>query len=419
MSSPGKGTARMDPIAVVEAAYELETPLEAWLQRLAQRIRPDLDCGSGAQATLYGASPAHSGVVAAGMAGAPPGLVQWLEDKRVQEGLPSPAALATLPLGHHSYSELAHAKGWGSLHDLAPPLDGTRIRDWRAVLTTDRSQWLLLVGGLSTRPEYTSRLRQHAYRRIAKHLGQAMRLRWALLHGYPVIEEAVVSPSGAILHAEGDAKQPSVRDQLRAAAARIDRARGRLRNRAPMEALDLWHGIIDGRWSLVDRFESDGRRTLVAVRNDARCLDPRLLTPRQRQTVRLVAEGLSNKEIAHELGTTEGNIGTHVASALHKLGAACRTDLAAWAKSREAREATFRWGGLDMAIASSASSPPDIPGLTPTERNIVHAALRGMTDRQIASTRGRSPRTVANQLRSIFRKLGVQSRAELAARVVE
>lgn len=185
-----------------------------------------------------------------------------------------------------------------------------------------------------------------------------MRLRWAAFHDVPLLEEAILSPAGTVVHAEGEAKQRSVRDKLRAAASRIDRARGRMRKNSPMEALDLWRGIIDGRWSLIDRFESDGRRTLVAVRAASPCPDPRSLTPRQRQVVRLVAAGLSNKQIAYELGTTESNIGTHVASALHKLRASSRADLAAWANGRQAREATFDLGGLEMAIASSASAPP-------------------------------------------------------------
>ena len=42
--------------------------------------------------------------------------------------------------------------------------------------------------------------------------------------------------------------------------------------------------------------------------------------------------------------------------------------------------------------------------------------LAGLANAAIARRRGTSARTVANQVASIFRKLGVQSRAELAAR---
>lgn len=59
----------------------------------------------------------------------------------------------------------------------------------------------------------------------------------------------------------------------------------------------------------------------------------------------------------------------------------------------------------------------DLPrhGLTESERFIALALLRGCTNDEIARLRGTSPRTVANQVASIFRKLGVHSRAEMAA----
>jgi DNA-binding NarL/FixJ family response regulator len=42
--------------------------------------------------------------------------------------------------------------------------------------------------------------------------------------------------------------------------------------------------------------------------------------------------------------------------------------------------------------------------------------LRGASNAQIAAARAKSARTIANQVASIFRKLGAHSRAELAVR---
>ncbi len=61
-----------------------------------------------------------------------------------------------------------------------------------------------------------------------------------------------------------------------------------------------------------------------------------------------------------------------------------------------------------------ASSP--VPRLTPAERDVASALLRGLSNDAIAVHRGSAPRTVANQIASLYRKLGVRSRAELAAR---
>ena len=42
--------------------------------------------------------------------------------------------------------------------------------------------------------------------------------------------------------------------------------------------------------------------------------------------------------------------------------------------------------------------------------------LAGMSTTAIAAERGRAERTIANQIAAIYRKLGVGSRSELAAR---
>lgn len=44
--------------------------------------------------------------------------------------------------------------------------------------------------------------------------------------------------------------------------------------------------------------------------------------------------------------------------------------------------------------------------------------LSGLSNAEVAKKRGTAVRTVANQLQSLFRKLGVNSRAELSARLV-
>jgi len=65
---------------------------------------------------------------------------------------------------------------------------------------------------------------------------------------------------------------------------------------------------------------------------------------------------------------------------------------------------TFR---LDVAMAERR--------LTSAEKSVVSAIFEGKSNEAIARDRGTSPRTVANQVASIFRKHAVASRAELVA----
>ncbi|MDB4964227.1 MAG: hypothetical protein JWP01_4226 [Myxococcales bacterium] len=58
-----------------------------------------------------------------------------------------------------------------------------------------------------------------------------------------------------------------------------------------------------------------------------------------------------------------------------------------------------------------------VEGLTPAEHAVAQLAMSGMSNAAIARRRKCSARTVANQLAAVYRKLGVQSRGELAARL--
>lgn len=56
-----------------------------------------------------------------------------------------------------------------------------------------------------------------------------------------------------------------------------------------------------------------------------------VVTPREREIVVLVAEGLSNRQIAEQLFVSERTVETHVSHVLAKLGGSKRMDIATWA----------------------------------------------------------------------------------------
>jgi DNA-binding NarL/FixJ family response regulator len=70
----------------------------------------------------------------------------------------------------------------------------------------------------------------------------------------------------------------------------------------------------------------DRGRKAVLHRDGAREPIAEALTPRERDVLALVAEGLPNKTIAAALGISDQTVKFHVAAIIGKLGAANRTD---------------------------------------------------------------------------------------------
>jgi DNA-binding NarL/FixJ family response regulator len=96
--------------------------------------------------------------------------------------------------------------------------------------------------------------------------------------------------------------------------------------------------------------DCDGREVLAAIRSAAEGnapLDPRVArallpsaTPRVRDTLsvrelqvlRLVAQGLANKQIGRTLGITERTVKVHVGNVFRRIGVTDRTSAAMWAR---------------------------------------------------------------------------------------
>ena len=87
--------------------------------------------------------------------------------------------------------------------------------------------------------------------------------------------------------------------------------------------------------------------------------------------------------------------------------------------------ATGRAMPLEQAIEYALEDQPVPPspagagGLSPREIEVLRLVAEGLTDGQVAERLYVSPRTVSNHLRSIYKKLGVPSRAAAARKAVE
>jgi DNA-binding NarL/FixJ family response regulator len=188
----------------------------------------------------------------------------------------------------------------------------------------------------------------------------------------------------------------------------MDRARTRAGRADPLHALELWHGLLAGRWSLVDHVDRDGRRLVLARRNEPEGRgDHPALTSRQRQVLFYASVGWSLKQLAYALGLAEGTITHHLRVALRKVGMSSRAELVR-VTTEIAVDAMMR----GLAPPEPATAPEREP-LTAAERAIVDGVIATWSNARIAEARGVSLHTVANQLTSIYRKLGLRGRHEL------
>jgi DNA-binding CsgD family transcriptional regulator len=139
--------------------------------------------------------------------------------------------------------------------------------------------------------------------------------------------DAVLTSAGAVSHAETSAQDAQARAVLSRAVKSRETARGPLRRTNPEEAAGLWQALVDGRWSLVDQTDSDGRRWILARRNAPTASELQPLTLRERQVLAYVALGQSNKLVAYTLGLTVSAVSNLISRATHKLGMKNRVDL--------------------------------------------------------------------------------------------
>lgn len=76
--------------------------------------------------------------------------------------------------------------------------------------------------------------------------------------------------------------------------------------------------------------------------------------------------------------------------------------------------------GNDVFLLGTPALSDCLPTeLTRAEKEVTGLLLEGLTNHEIARTRGTSVRTVANQVAAIFRKLKVTARAELGQALLE
>lgn len=406
-------TRRIDPVAIAEQIYDLSSDDQTWNDEVLRLLGPFLrgDIGNFAGRYEYANDKVSGALLAChsesgsdlGPSGIQPELGNFGEFNRSFQREPG-------------LSSLSDAFGPSSpvtrlLQERIPGLV-----DMRALVVPVTSSFgYILTGWRSSRLRTTARTH-----RQARHLGYHLRAAAAIRATYHSLDfddervDAVFDPDGRCLDARNSASSRRVQEQFRAHIRRLDRARGRLRNRDPELAMEIWHGLLGGNWSLVDRFDSDGRHYIVARRNIGDFPDRRALTTTEQRVFRALSSGSSRAEIAHDLGTSQSAIATHIKNILTKTRLRRRCRLIQLAHSKKyVLHATG--GAVDLGVLVAEHAAVHSDELTAAEREVANALLCGTDYRTIAADRGVAVKTIANQVTSLFKKLHIHSREELAA----
>ena len=322
-------------LRIISAAYQLDVDDSQWLDGVARALRPRLDHGLGIYAYLYHATcPTDFRAQPIRFYGCSE-KVRSFAHRAVEATTPEIVRdlLLAKTVGSSS-EELGPQRHRDTFREMRPAGD---IVDSLAVNAIDPTGLGYLVIAPLARKLRLAAPEKSRWSRISAPLAAAHRLRHVLgvrrsLDG----ADAIVDSRRSIQHAAGEARASEARAVLRDAALRIDRARLR-RTRDPDEAIDLWRALVSGRWTIVDRFDTDGKRFFVAWRNDPAVPRHRRLTRRELQVASYASLGHSNKLIGYELGLSTSTVSTHLETAQEKLGVRGRLELSALIRAFRAR----------------------------------------------------------------------------------
>jgi DNA-binding NarL/FixJ family response regulator len=190
-------------------------------------------------------------------------------------------------------------------------------------------------------------------------------------------------------------------------------ARERARAHPPDEGEQPRDALLAGRWSLVDRFDSEGRRFVVAYRNPPGVLDPRRLSVRERDIASRIARGMSQTAVASELGVSASTVASVASGIVKKLGLRSTRELPLFWRDTSGHPVAL---GRDDLFGLCSAEDASTAKLTPAEREVLEGLARGLSNREIADRRRSSLRTVANQVAALLKKHGASSRIELTAK---
>lgn len=385
---------RADFVDVLEAAYFAETDERRWAEQLTASVKK-----------LFTASPEFALMLAShadDYANASVTLIGESSDfvAKVLPEIP-PQYFRETELFRDAWYPGRPAITHSELQARLLPQHGAQFKTYRSMMSAPDILGLfaypapglvLLLCGTLDEVSSLSPAEQAQFEKISAHLDSA----WRLRHQPAGAIDAVLSPEGELLDLapslEGE-DATELASQIRA----IEHSRLRAERCEP-DAIERWQALIGGRYTVVPREDTDGKRFYFLVLNSPPAQTHACFSQGESDVVRLAARGLTSKGIAYGLGISQSSVSERLASAAAKIGLRSRAELVHIAAS----------------MFGKRVEPSELRALTPAELEVFELMRRGMSNGEIAEARGRSPHTVANQIASILLKLRAPSRRAIS-----
>lgn len=177
--------------------------------------------------------------------------------------------------------------------------------------------------------------------------------------------------------------------------------------------------LLNGDWAILDVSRVDAQLRILLKSGGAQ------VSGREHEILTAVMFGEADRDISRRMGISRQCVCGHLGNGLVKLGTESRfAALQVWralteiGKGRAGRAVV---GEVDYGGEKLLSIRCDIPPrpeievrLSSAEHHVAWLVCDGLSNREIAMERGTAERTVANQIASIFHKLGVCRRFDVA-----
>jgi DNA-binding CsgD family transcriptional regulator len=336
-----------DPIAILESAYRIDVRhrsewLESILESLYEHSRIPGLRGAGASFLELDAGEGprfHETVVAEGTDFDADFYLNMLDAQPIEQ------AVSRIRADGTSCGTLGQRLGLSKeMMEGAEP-SPLGFADILGISAYDPEGWALVFALPAEHLIEATDAFQDSLQRVAIHIAAAFRLKRRL--GGPVLDEA-----DAIFDANGKLEYLAPEEESRREAAadsveRVREVRSSYRGELGTKGLEIWQGLLEGRWSLAEVFDTDGRQFFVLRKNDPQVAGPNALTMRERQIATYAAVADTNQIIAYELGISPSTVSTLLGRAMKKLGIDNRADLIRLVR------------GLAPASESTEPSQPD------------------------------------------------------------